>query len=480
MADKSVYTPVDPAGAAYYGDGRQFTDCWTYPREKIDEMVGTSLDGIETAKQDAIAAVQEAGSDAVQEIEAKGEETLESIPDDYTQLSEDVSELKSDLNSVENGKAVENIVTTPTLTVNTAINSTNGEYTTGMANTFASTDYIDITGAVSIVHTFFGYGNYGFAFYDATKEYISGTKNVMTITDIPSNAVYIRFTDYVANGTHASKTVTITKEYPLVKAINELIGASGQKYAHFSFDDCIFWDDITQNASTYDSIFDNAFLSNLKTLHDNYGVKCTLLCFIVNGTASISDVTDKFASEFSANKDWLKFGFHGTTPSETFPTADPATVAGYYNTFVTAIYKMTGDYDCIDRVIRTSSFSGSKNVCLALRNCNCGIRGFLCNDGSGGSYYHGADVNAYINANCKYFDAETQLTFIHSISRLEGSGITTSILETLEYQNHLPIYEFFSHQDQFSTGVITKMGQIANWLNTHGFTHDFTEYALNL
>lgn len=101
MADKSVYTPVDPAGAAYYGDGRQFTDCWTYPREKIDEMVGTSLDGIETAKQDAISAVQEAGSDAVQEIEAKGEETLESIPDDYTQLSEDVSELKSDLNSVK-------------------------------------------------------------------------------------------------------------------------------------------------------------------------------------------------------------------------------------------------------------------------------------------------------------------------------------------------------------------------------------------
>ncbi|MBO5671419.1 MAG: hypothetical protein J6S41_07705, partial [Clostridia bacterium] len=110
MADKSVYTPVDPAGASYYGDGRQFTDCWTYPREKIDEMVGTSLDGIETAKQDAIAAVQEAGSDAVQEIEAKGEETLESIPDDYTALAEEVSELKSDLNSVENGKAVESIV----------------------------------------------------------------------------------------------------------------------------------------------------------------------------------------------------------------------------------------------------------------------------------------------------------------------------------------------------------------------------------
>lgn len=99
MADNNVFTAVDQAGYDYYGDGTDYSDCWTYPKEKIDELVGDSLTGIETTKEEAIAAVQEAGSDAVQEIEEKGEETLESIPDDYTQLSNDVSELKADLNN---------------------------------------------------------------------------------------------------------------------------------------------------------------------------------------------------------------------------------------------------------------------------------------------------------------------------------------------------------------------------------------------
>lgn len=100
MADNNVFTAVDQAGYDYYGDGTDYSDCWTYPKEKIDELVGDSLTGIETTKEEAIAAVQEAGSDAVQEIEEKGEETLESIPDDYTQLSNDVSELKADFNSL--------------------------------------------------------------------------------------------------------------------------------------------------------------------------------------------------------------------------------------------------------------------------------------------------------------------------------------------------------------------------------------------
>lgn len=106
MADNNnVFTAVDQAGYDYYGNGTDYSDCWTYPKEKIDELVGDSLTGIETAKEEAIAAVQEAGSDAVQEIEEKGEETLESIPDDYTQLSNDVSELKTDFTHLENDKA---------------------------------------------------------------------------------------------------------------------------------------------------------------------------------------------------------------------------------------------------------------------------------------------------------------------------------------------------------------------------------------
>lgn len=588
---------------------------------------------------------------SVQDLIAAIDAAVDSIPPDYSDLVGEVDDLKSAisdsqgniipsvelknaLNSFEdqiaNGDDPYTVIVSPPLTANAGINSGTGALVTGLSNAFAVTEYIALHHAIKIDNEFYGYGDYGFAFYDSGRVYISGGKNVLSITDIPSNAEYIRFTDYVQSGNHTTKNITITSNSVVVGGIKNLIddatadvilptvisnnlinpadvqtggyylnntgawiantsfnssglipcqsgdtfivfsaqggptvqvtywgadrttyisgvavaegtattansftvpnnsnikylrisiiatrteyrlnksatpkpydryaegyvfpkdviapniqeiGQAAHKYAHFSFDDCIFWDDLTQNAATYDSAFDNSFLATLKNLHDTYGLKFTLFCFIVNGTASIANVTNKFAAEFSSNKDWLRFGFHGTTVSESFATADPETVLGYYNTFVTAIYRMTGDYDCIDRVTRLSSFGGSKAVCLALRNANMGLRGLLCNDGTGGSYFLNGDTNNYVNTSCKYYDAETQLTFIHSMSRLEGSGITVENLQTIAQQNHLPIFEFFSHQDQFTSGVISKTQQIADWLNSNGFTHGFSQYALVL
>lgn len=40
MADNNnVFTAVDQAGYDYYGDGTDYSDCWTFPREKIMEML---------------------------------------------------------------------------------------------------------------------------------------------------------------------------------------------------------------------------------------------------------------------------------------------------------------------------------------------------------------------------------------------------------------------------------------------------------
>lgn len=550
-----------------------------------------------------------------------------------SQIGLSYTALENEFTSLASGTAESTETATPTLTAGTAIDySTGALVTSGLLNSYASTDFIPIPNASKIVHTFYGYGNYGCAFYALDKSYISGNKNVMTITDIPQNAMYVRFTDYVAAGTHPSKTVTITNTFPATSGVKNIVDASiadlemvtpsilsnnlidpnaiekngyylyntgawvantsisssglipctsgdkftigtlegtvgtqvtywqkdgttyvsgadlsagtvitvpsnndisylrvslrnngrtfyrlnrgtvdlgydkyqygygytcdleapnirsiekktsilGNKFAHFSFDDCTFWDDITQNASTYTSAFDNPFLSDLKTLHQNYGIKFTLFCFIQNGTASIANVTNKFASEFSANKDWLRFGFHGTTDSETFTNADPATVLGYYNTFVNGIYQMTGDYECIDRVVRTSSFSGSANVCKTLRDANCGLSGFLCNDNNAGSYYLSSDQNTYINARCKLFDNDIQLTFIKSLTRLESTAMTVSVLNGIEYQNRLPLYEFFTHQTLWTAGLNQKLGQFAAWLNEHDFVYDYAQYIFKL
>ena len=69
---------------------------------EILEDVGTAgaeqIQAIEDAGTDQITAVGEAGAAQVQAVEDKGEEVLESIPEDYSELSSDVSDLKSSIN----------------------------------------------------------------------------------------------------------------------------------------------------------------------------------------------------------------------------------------------------------------------------------------------------------------------------------------------------------------------------------------------
>ena len=265
---------------------------------------------------------------------------------------------------------------------------------------------------------------------------------------------------------------------PNITNLESAVSKGYNKFAHFSLDDCTFWNDLTQNANTYTSIFNNSLLYDLKTLHEQYGAKFSLFCFIEDGAASIADVTDKFADEFKANKDWLRFGFHGTNTSETFGSADAATVKGYYDTFVTAIYKMTGDYDCIDRVTRLSSFSGNINVCKAIRDTNCGVSGLLCNDDDYNSYYLSTDQNNYVNKRCKFYDATNFISFIKSIKRLESNAITVSDLEGIAIQNRLPIYEFFTHQTQWSGTLKTKVASFMEWLKENDFAFGYAEYIL--
>ena len=80
---------------------------------EVDAQIGELEDMVEAAEaakdeaqdivDDAAADIQAAGAAQVQVVQAAGEEVLDSIPSDYTELSRDVTDLKSALNDVENG-----------------------------------------------------------------------------------------------------------------------------------------------------------------------------------------------------------------------------------------------------------------------------------------------------------------------------------------------------------------------------------------
>ena len=257
------------------------------------------------------------------------------------------------------------------------------------------------------------------------------------------------------------------------------------KFVHVSIDDFTEWAALIANAETYTSIYDNAKFAYLKELHDTYGAVFTLNCFIESGDYDISDVPSTFAAEFEAAKDWLKFSFHGTNVDELFNTDMPDTIAGYYDTFVAAIYQMTGTYECIDRVARLSSYTGTLQNVVALRDRVAGIKGLLAGETENtAGYYLDSTQKSYISKHDKLYDPSTFLTFIRSFTRIPTADDPT-VLDDSTCANYTPMVELFWHDTDAWTSNYWKTTFIVPWMEylaaaSNGYKFDYSERVWRL
>jgi hypothetical protein len=78
-----------------------------------------------------------------------------------------------------------------------------------------------------------------------------------------------------------------------------------------SLDDNIwFLKDINTNAGKYKSIFENPYLGFLKEVHDTYRTKIHLNLYYQTEGFNLSQMTEKFKSEWKDNAGWLRLSFH--------------------------------------------------------------------------------------------------------------------------------------------------------------------------
>jgi hypothetical protein len=78
-----------------------------------------------------------------------------------------------------------------------------------------------------------------------------------------------------------------------------------------SLDDNIwFLKDININAGKYRSIFENPYLGFLKEVHDTFGTRIHLNLYYQTEGFNLSQMTDKFKSEWKENAQWLHLSFH--------------------------------------------------------------------------------------------------------------------------------------------------------------------------
>ena len=254
--------------------------------------------------------------------------------------------------------------------------------------------------------------------------------------------------------------------------INKIVCSdTGRNIIHFSVDDtwmCI--KDITDNE--YSSIFTNSFLGKLKELHDNYGICVTLNTFntvSTDASYNIANVPTRYQAEFQANKSWLKFAFHAESDVENYNTSTGISTS--YDTFVNAIYNLTGDYDCIDRVARLGYFGGSLENVLAIKNKEHGIIGLLCADDTRISYYLTEEQNGIVQRKGKYIDVDNELFMIKTITR-NTANMISEIENNLCYQKFV---EIFMHEYEGNPTFET----VAEWAKNNGYVSAFPSVLLN-
>lgn len=265
--------------------------------------------------------------------------------------------------------------------------------------------------------------------------YVSNEGILSKYIFVPLNSKYLyisnrKYNDVEFNITAGSKVLSV--KTPKLYSVNatptlldtrhftELERKNNNKYFHFSLDD--FKDaisDIVTNANTYNSIFDNSTFAKLREWHDKYGIVISLYL-----QRTMSDVPSKFKNDFIYNKDWLKFGYHGT--GTLWETATYDNGKQWWNDFVDGIMTSIGSYDIIDRVPRNDYFHGTEESCKGERDANCGCLGFLgCDDWGYNAavrktnYYLTDEQSKYLDVRDRYYDSANQLCIFKTDFRLE-------------------------------------------------------------
>lgn len=262
------------------------------------------------------------------------------------------------------------------------------------------------------------------------------------------------------NGSTNIEEISLKGKIVNIKNLNfELPKNDLASYIHLSFDDVTYcFSDIADHIDTYTSIFDCAFLSSLKRLHDTYGAKFSLYCYDIS--SAVKTIANKFEEDFNKNSGWLKFGFHSYSAGKN--------LAGY-TAFLNDMFALGMTINSIDRFPRLDRFSGSKSDILAMRDTDCGIIGLLTADDTRSSYYLTAEQNEFLQKHSKLIDYENGLLLYSTNMRLDWfyDGFTS------DYSYNIPVKN--NPYDELVYRIKDKaMGNLYSPLAV--FTHEWRVY----
>lgn len=287
---------------------------------------------------------------------------------------------------------------------------------------------------------------------------ITGTKGVVD----PMSGGF-GFRDRLTN--HFAKNIEIKKNHP--------------KYMHISIDDTsAILRDLTTNAATYTSIFDNSVFAFYKYLHDTYGMVLSLFCFFDYQGFKLSDMTAQYKDEFIANSHWLKLGFHAENKDRNYNNVDESLCVAEYTKVYNHISIFAG-YNSIDHMPRFHFFAAKKEALNVLRD-TCGLKGCLTADdarvdNSGLTALERTAVNSCDD----YFDHENQLYYCRTEYRMDNetaASITPKLEALYRSDANNDIYVMFCHEGKTNNQIGRDMLEACvKWAKEKGIGFDFPQ-----
>jgi hypothetical protein len=258
----------------------------------------------------------------------------------------------------------------------------------------------------------------------------------------------------------------------------------------FTIDDCILaLEDINNHKESYTSIFESPYLGLLKDVHDQYGTCVHINLFYQSQSGfNLSEMTDKFKSEFILNSSWLHFTFHAFQefPDKPYRNASYDKVKKDYQLVTNEIMRFAGK-EVLSNC--TTLHWGEANVygIRALRSM--GINSLACyftfdqDNHTVVSYYlsndqvhHAADRDFWVDnqENIIFVKLDAVLDKIPAdqiekhFNELAMHPHQSGFIETVIHEQY-----FYSSYENYEPDYRERVLNLAKWLNGHGYEPAF-------
>ncbi len=260
-----------------------------------------------------------------------------------------------------------------------------------------------------------------------------------------------------------------------------------------SLDDNIwFLKDISENSSRYKSIFENPYMSFLKEVHDTYGTKIHINIYYQTEGFNLSQMTDKFKSEWRNNADWLRLSFHAlqNDPDKPYITTGYEEVKRDCEMVKEQIRRFAGE-ELLGPVTTLHWGEARVEGCRALRDSGYkALAGYFeFEDGKPVvSYYLDSDKTEHIGQRGIWCDNSEGIIFkkIHMVINLFKLEEVIPALDKLKMdpQSHgfidLMIHEqyFYPHYVDYQPDFRKKVMTAVKWVSDNGYQPAFLSECL--